>query len=236
MTSRTNARVAGSAFLFYIVVSVGTMIVAGGIPAADGVAERIEVLGQHATVVRINMLLGVLTGFTALTLGAALYGFTRQEDPDLAALALACRVVEGALVVVPTVATLSLLTLAENEAGAHESSIAIGALLWKVKAWNVTVAATFFAVGSTLFSWLLLRGRLVPVRLAQLGVIASLLLVVTLPLQLAEMVRSPFTWIVWIPMAVFEVVLGGWLLWKGGGQHDGAWHSPGLGQPLVRAQ
>src|SRR5258706_6157545 len=39
----------------------------------------------------------------------------------------------------------------------------------------------YFAVGSTIFSWLLLRGRMIPVALASLGVVASALLVVLLP-------------------------------------------------------
>jgi len=38
----------------------------------------------------------------------------------------------------------------------------------------------YFAVGSTLFSWLLLRGRMIPVTLASLGVVASVMLVVLL--------------------------------------------------------
>lgn len=82
-------------------------------------------------------------------------------------------------------------------------------------------AAIFFAVGSMLFSWLLLRGRLIPVALAWLGVIASVLLVVILPLQLAGRFGGPtswsesITWLVWLPMLVFEVVLALWLLIKG---------------------
>ena len=82
-------------------------------------------------------------------------------------------------------------------------------------------SAIFFAVGSTLFSWLLLRGRLIPVALAWLGVLASVLLVVVLPLQLAGLFGGPMawsasiTWIVWLPMLVFEVVLALWLLIKG---------------------
>jgi hypothetical protein len=214
MTARTNARIAGFAFLFYIAVGVGTMVVARGIPGSEGVSERLAVLADHGTLVRVNMLLGILTGFTALVLGTALYGYTRNVDPDLAALALACRVVEGASILIPTFATMALLTLAAQETS--ESGRAIATLLWKVKGWNVIMAATFFAVGSTLFSWLLLRGRLAPVRLVQLGVMASLLLVVALPLQLVGLVRQPLTWIVWVPMAVFEVVLAVWLLLRGG--------------------
>lgn len=82
-------------------------------------------------------------------------------------------------------------------------------------------AAIFFAVGSMLFSWLLLRGRMIPIALAWLGVIASVLLVVILPLQLAGLLGGPMawsasiTWFVWLPMLVFEVVLALWLLIKG---------------------
>jgi len=79
----------------------------------------------------------------------------------------------------------------------------------------------YFAVGSTLFSWLLLRGRMIPVALAWLGVIASVLLVMLLPLQIAGFFggprawSSPVTWAVWLPMLVFELTLGVWLVTKG---------------------
>lgn len=78
----------------------------------------------------------------------------------------------------------------------------------------------FFAVGSTLFGWLLLRGRLIPAALAWLGLVASVLLVVILPLQLTGLLgatnwSSSITWLVWLPMLVYEVVLALWLLIKG---------------------
>ena len=79
----------------------------------------------------------------------------------------------------------------------------------------------YFAVGSTLFSWLLLRGRMIPVALAWLGVIASAMLVVLIPLQLAGLFggarawSSPVTWAVWLPLLVFELTLAAWLIVKG---------------------
>lgn len=73
----------------------------------------------------------------------------------------------------------------------------------------------FFAVGSTLFSWLLLRGRMIPVALAWLGVFASLLMVVGLPLQILGVLPDAATWIMWIPMAAFEIPLAFWLIIKG---------------------
>lgn len=82
-------------------------------------------------------------------------------------------------------------------------------------------AAIFFAVGSTLFSWLLLRGRMIPTALAWLGVVASALLVVILPPQVAGLFGGPtnwsssVTWLVWLPMLVYEVGLALWFLIKG---------------------
>jgi hypothetical protein len=79
----------------------------------------------------------------------------------------------------------------------------------------------YFAVGSTIFSWLLLRGRMIPVALAWLGVIASALLVVLLPLQIAGFFggprnwSSPVTWAVWLPLLVFELTFAMWLILKG---------------------
>lgn len=81
-------------------------------------------------------------------------------------------------------------------------------------------SAIFFAVGSLLFCLLLLRGQVIPTGLAWLGVIASALLVVILPLQLAGVLTatgwaSSVTWIMWLPMLVFEVTLALWLIIKG---------------------
>lgn len=78
----------------------------------------------------------------------------------------------------------------------------------------------FFAVGSLLFCWLLLRGRVIPTVLAWLGVIASVLLVAILPLQLAGFLgsagwASSMTWYIWLPMLIFEVGLSVWMLIKG---------------------
>jgi hypothetical protein len=80
---------------------------------------------------------------------------------------------------------------------------------------GIGISAAFFAVGSTLFSWLLLRGRMIPVPMAWLGVVASVLLVVGLPLQFFGLIKGPVGWLMWMPMLAFEVPLGVWLLIKG---------------------
>jgi hypothetical protein len=92
---------------------------------------------------------------------------------------------------------------------------AIGALLLQVGGSVALISATFFAAGSTAFSWLLLRGRIIPVPLAWIGLVASLMLLVGLPLELAGFLRGTVTSLMWLPMIAFEVPLALWLLVKG---------------------
>jgi hypothetical protein len=110
-----------------------------------------------------------------------------------------------------SVATASTAAATPDAAAVH----ALGALLLQQGGSGTLIAATCFAVGSTLYSYLFLRARSIPVPLARLGVLASVLLVVALTLQLAGFLRGPVTYYVWIPMAVFEGTLGLWLLIKG---------------------
>jgi hypothetical protein len=218
MTRRTNARIAGFTLLFYIAVGVAGMILSGRASGAGGIAERLASMVQHETEVRVSAVLGLLTGFVALTLGMALYAITREQDRDLAMLALTCRVGEGVMAGISMPLTLGLLSLGAADAAKTPDAAAanvLGSFVLTVRRWNPIVAATFFAVGSALFSWLLLRGRMIPVALAWLGVLASVLLVVALPLQLAGLLRGPVTQLMWIPMAAFEIPLGLWLIVKG---------------------
>ena len=110
MTRTTNARVAGFTFLFYI---------------ASGMASLALAARPHATDV-----LSVCTALSALVLGVTLYSLTREQDSDLALLALVCRVIEA------------------------------------MPGTGQGMGAIFFAVGSTLFCFLLLRGRMIPGPLA----------------------------------------------------------------------
>jgi hypothetical protein len=159
---RTYARAAGFTFLFYIVAGISSMA-----------------LGSES---QIRDLLLLLQSFSALVLGATLYGLTYNQGPILALLALTCRVAEAV---------------------------------------QYGESAIYFAVSSLIFSLLLLRGRMIPAALAQLGVIASALLVVILPLQLAGLFGGSMswagtvTWLVWMPMLIFEVVLALWLMIRG---------------------
>ena len=124
---------------------------------------------------------------SAVILALTLFVVTRVEQPVIAALGMMFRLAEGALG--PSL-DLTGITLSQP----------------------MLVDATLFAIGSTFFCWLLLRGRMIPRVLAWIGFIASLMLVVGLPLQLAGVPSAPLAMLMWMPMLAFEIPAGLWLL------------------------
>ncbi len=174
MTRTSNARIAGVTTFVYL---------------AAGIAEM--ALARPANTAGVPAL---LASFSALIMGVTFYALTRDQDRDLAMLALICRAIEA----VP-----------------GEGYI-------------------YFAVGNTIFAWLFLRGRMIPVALAQFGVIAGVLLVVSLLLQRAGLFggvvnwSSSITWLTSLPMLAFELTLAVWLITKGAATTVRVSHMPAL--------
>src|SRR6185369_9558090 len=186
MTRDTNAKIAGFTFLFYAAIGLALEALMHQARGVGSNAESLARIGQYAINVRVSILIVLLECFSALVLGVTLYGITREEDHELATLGLACRVAEGLLGTLRIQGYLGLLWFAERGAAAPDvaTTNALSAVLLMPSP-IVSISSIFYAVGNGIFSFLLLRGRMVPVLLAWLGVLASGMLVVLLPLQLA---------------------------------------------------
>jgi len=95
MTRRTNARVAGFTYLFYLAVGITSMVLSNRAIGGEGIAAKLASIAQHAREMRVLVVLTLLTSLSALVLGVTLYAITREQDPDLAMLGLTGRVIEG---------------------------------------------------------------------------------------------------------------------------------------------
>lgn len=215
MTRTTNARIAGIAYILYIAVAFPSMVLFDRATKGAGITAKLATMAQHAGEVRVATVLGLLGCFCALVLAVTLYAITREEDPDIAMLGLTCRVAEGIIGAASTPATLALLALVTATGAATSDAAATQAIGALVLERVPLVAAIFFAVGSTLFSWLLLRGRMVPAWLAWPGVLGSALVAVALFFQVGGVLSDAIIQLSWIPVAIFELTLAGWFIVKG---------------------
>jgi hypothetical protein len=211
MTLRNNARLAGVAYLLYIAVAFPDMVLSGRATAGATPAERLTTLARNQGTYSMAMVLGLISAFCAFALAVSLRGLTKAEDEDLSFFAAICRTGEGITSLISVALSVGLLALATSE----PRDPAIAFYIFNVKSGLYDVGSTSFAVGSTLFCWLLLRGRLLPVWLAWIGVVGSAMVAVGVPLQMASVLSGPITQLMWIPIAIFEIVGAFWLIIKG---------------------
>src|SRR5512141_2982581 len=117
MTRRTNARIAGFTFLFYIATALPAMRLFDRATAAQGTRATLALIARHATDVRISIVLVLLGCFCAIVLAVTLYAITRVEDHDLAMIGLACRLAEGLTGATGLIWMMALLQLATAGGG-----------------------------------------------------------------------------------------------------------------------
>jgi hypothetical protein len=137
--------------------------------------------------VRLSILIVVLECVSALVLAVTLYGITRVEDHELAVLAWcvalpkACSVRSESRTTWDCCGWRSRKRDGRSRHPHNKRAAYISADAGPERPHRCDLLCR----GSLIFSYLLLRGRMVPVSIAWLGVFASGLLAVALPLQLA---------------------------------------------------
>ena len=89
MTRTTNARLAGFAYLFYMMVGIFNEILMYRATSVDGTVATLGHIAEYATDVRVAVILKLCECFSVFVLAVALYGITRDEDHELAMLGLA---------------------------------------------------------------------------------------------------------------------------------------------------
>jgi uncharacterized protein DUF4386 len=216
-SGRYAPRVAGFAFLFLIATDLGSLVLWRGVRTTNGISDTLISISENAARIRLGLVLSMVASITTLVLAAMLYAMVAHQDRNLAILALSCRAVEAGLYASGMLNTLALLSLSRSSSNDVSSVHVLGDLLRSVNSMSTNIGATFFAAGSTLYCYLLLKARSIPVPLATIGLVGSLIILVGIPLQTA-LGRRTFAGasaVIWAPIAVFEVTTGVWLLVKG---------------------
>jgi hypothetical protein len=217
MTLRTNGRLAGFTFLFYIAVGITHMVLMSQAVGAGEVTAKLASIARHASLVRISVVLTLLEAICATVIAVTVYALTCDQDRDLAILAMTFRVAEGVIGFSSIARPLGLLSIGTANPATPADAAATSALGgFLLQNGGPSGAGAFcFALGSTVYCYLFLRARSIPAPLAWLGLLSSVLWVIALPLQMVDVPVRPVTWVMYPAMLLFEGTLALWLMIKG---------------------
>jgi len=217
MTSlRKTAMVAG---IFYLItfISIPTLALYG--PVKN---HRDWILSSGTnTGVLVGCLLEVIVALAGIGTAVALYPVVKRQNEGVALGFVGARVFEAALIVVGIISILAVVTLRDVAAagGAEATSlVTTGHALVAIQNWTFLFGQTLVpGVNALLLGLLLYRSRLVPRIIPALGLIGGPLMISSVIGQVLGINEQVSVWsaIALLPIFVWELSLGLWLVFKG---------------------
>lgn len=219
--------VVGSAYLFAMAAAVfadgyarGSLIVVGD------AAETARNIMANERLWRVGIASYLLCLIADVALIAALYAILKRVNQHLALFAVMMRVIETAVHVFATLYSFDVLRLLSGadylKPFGPDQLAALSRIPVSAYGAGLNVGFVFLGIGSAVFGWLWFRSRYIPTWLAMLGVVGSVLLaagsfaIIVFP-ELGKILGLTYM----LPLGVFEVTLGLWLLIAGLRPGDG---------------
>jgi len=221
-SQRKAAKVAGCTFLLAMAIVVFAnyginfrLIVPGN--AADTARNIVA----HETLFRLNIACNLVYVVNILVLLTALYVILKPVNRGLALMAASCRLVLALMWGITALNTLAALRLLGH--AAYLPVFNVGQLQTLARLHLVStydayyVGLPFWGVASTVCSYLWFKSRYIPRALAVFGVIPSVwcMICAFIFIVFPDFDAAVNAWWFDLPMVVFEMTLGLWLLFKG---------------------
>ncbi|MGH9775923.1 MAG: DUF4386 domain-containing protein [Candidatus Acidiferrales bacterium] len=219
-SQRKAAKVVGFTYLLALVTSnIADVYVPTKLIVDGNAAQTAANIMAHERLFRLGIACDLTTFATDIVLIAALYVVLKPVNRGLSLLAAFWRLVETSIMVVAVLKSFDVLRLLSRAAylRTFETDRLQALAMLSIGAYGAAynVGLMFFGLGSTVFAYLWFKSRYIPRALSALGVFGSLLLAVCMfafiifP-NLADVVGA---WC-FVPIAIFELTMGFWLLIK----------------------
>ena len=216
------ARLAGLLYLIAMVTGLfaefyvhfpSTLIVSG-----DATKTASNIMANER-LYRIGIANNIITFAIDVVLIWALYVLLRPVSRNLALLAVFFRLVETTMACVAIInyfVAMQFVSDADHLKAFDSEQLQALSIMHYTYALTFTVVAIFLGLGSTIFNYLLFKSRYIPKALAVWGIFSSLLLLTS---QFAIIIFPDLEKIIipacFGPIAIDEIALGFWLLFKG---------------------
>ncbi len=204
--------------IFILATLTGPVLASPLTPVLTG-ADYLTQVSAHMNQAAGGVLLWIISAFTGGGIAIAMYPVLKQRNAGLALGSVIFRTLEAAFYMLEVVILLSLLTLGQQfrTAGTADRAVlqAIGNSLVSLRDHAALVAVFAFCVGAFMYYYLLFQSRLIPRWLSGFGIVAIILMMTACVLASFSGNRITSYIPLAAPIAVQEIVLGGWLIVKG---------------------
>jgi hypothetical protein len=215
----TIGQLCGFLYLFILLTSVLSKFMAGAPLDSGDVSSTLGAVAEGGRRFQISIVLDLVSHVSIVALAGALYLAFSPHNRSLALLGTLWRVAEGTIIALNEINNFMLLAVAKkfvSATGAETVALeTLGRALIVAEDWGLKIGLAFFALGWLLYGILFVSSGAVPPVLGWWAVVASLLAVVGRWLALV----SPDVGLVaisFVPIMLFELVFGVWLLFQGG--------------------
>lgn len=212
---RRAALLAGLLYLITFATSIPALILKGPV-----LRDAHFILGSGAsTGVLWGGILDLLLAVACIGTAVVLFPVVRRQSEAAALGFVAARSVEAVLIVVGVLSLFSILTLRGDPSGSDAASLlAIGSALVAMHDWTFLLGPGVIpAVNALCLGYVLLRSGLVPRVIPTVGLIGAPLLIVSATATMFGVYDQVSVWsaIGALPIALWELALGVWLVAKG---------------------
>jgi NADH:ubiquinone oxidoreductase subunit K len=213
------ARLAGVMYLFVdVAYGLGLFITARFVVPGNFAETAHRIMGSEL-LYRIGLSSGLIGSLCTVFLAMGLYVAVKPIDNNLALLALVFRLVEATLFGVQSIFSFFVLKLyigadSMNAFGTNQLSVLVTSHSPGDSA-GFNIGAIFFGMGSILFFYLFLKSTYIPKVLSALGLFTSMLVPIVCFASLMSPQHAKMMQLGWLPLALAEILVGLWLLFKG---------------------
>ncbi len=217
----TAAKVAGFLYLLMMVTAFfGEFYAHGALIVRGDAVQTARNIAASERLFRIGTVSNLITFAGDVVLVLALYVVLKPINRSVALLAAFWRLAECAILAVITLndfAALSLLSGADYLRAFDTVQLqALAYTFIHVHGAGYLIGLVFFGLGSTVFAYLWFKSRYIPRGLAAWGIFSSFVVaIVPLAIMVFPSLAPVVTPAYWVPIFIFEVTLGFWLLVKG---------------------
>jgi hypothetical protein len=180
------------------------------------------ILGSGSTTgVLLAAVLELIVAFAGVGTGVALFSVVKRQNEGVALGFVGARIFEAAMIVLGIITILAVVTLRDVAAagGAEATSlVTTGHALVAIQNWTFLLGQTLVpGMNALLLGSLLYRSRLVPRIIPALGLIGGPLMISSVIGQVLGINEQVSVWsaIALLPIFVWELSLGLWLVFKG---------------------